>query len=199
MAKVQKKNSLIYWHVTDLNLDLSKWKLLGFLSSNVLGVVCMRCLHARSHKPEDNEAPFPWKRSQRSHESPATSSDTQHFHSGGMVTTEAPLDSNQKMRKKTHSMTHPGWMPFQLSARLMDQSALNFATSRLRPALFSDTASNFWNVYSKKRNRSLLKLVSHTTLYGDGLTASTATAILKTSGLRWSSCITPGSPIEQQC
>lgn len=65
----------------------------------------MRCLHARSHKPEDNEAPFPWKRSQRSHESPATSSDTQHFHSGGMVTTEAPLDSNQKMRKKTHSMT----------------------------------------------------------------------------------------------
>ena len=64
---------------------------------------------------------------------------------------------------RNSSMRHPGWMPFQLSARLMDQSALNFATSRLRPALFSDTASNFWNVYSKKRNRSLLKLVSHTT------------------------------------
>lgn len=100
---------------------------------------------------------------------------------------------------RNSSMRHPGWRPFQLSARLMDQSALNFATSRLRPALFSDTASNFWNVYSKKRNRSLLKLASHTTLYGDGLTASTATAILKTSGLRWSSCITPGSPIAQQC
>ena len=180
----------------------------GFFPPMFWVMVCMRCLHARSHKPEDNEAPFPWKRSQRSHESPTTSSDTQHFHSGGMVTTEAPLDSNQKMRKKKHivwlrnsSMRHPGWMPFQLSARLMDQSALNFATSRLRPALalFSDTASNFWNVYSKKRNRSLLKLASHTTLYGDGLTASTATAILKTSGLRWSSCITPGSPIAQQC
>lgn len=64
---------------------------------------------------------------------------------------------------RNSSMRHPVWMPFQLSARLMDQSALNFATSRLRPALalFSDTASNFWNVYSKKRNRSLLKLASH--------------------------------------